>query len=87
MPIHEFRCNSCDHVFEVLVMQKDELAHIKCTRCQSPEVRKLMSASNMAVSDGIPGRVTSPSGMPNVQHHSCGSGSCSAIELPGHSKG
>lgn len=87
MPIHEFRCNSCDHVFEVLVMQKDELSNIKCTRCQSPEVQKLMSAANLSVSDSSPKRVTDSGGVPRVQHHSCASGSCSAIELPGHRKG
>ncbi len=85
MPIHEFRCTSCDYTFEQLIMNKEEMEAVRCPKCQSPEIDKLMSACNAA----IKGSSSTSSGKgagPSVQQHSCESGSCTAINLPGHAR-
>ncbi len=84
MPIHEFKCTSCDHMFEMLIMNKDEIEELRCPKCMSPEVEKLMSAANVSV--GPASVPASGSGEPSVQSHTCSSGSCTTFELPGHKK-
>jgi putative FmdB family regulatory protein len=84
MPIHEFECRSCDYKFELLIMTKDEIDSARCPKCQSPEVGKLMSAASVCVKGTASGRET-PHQSP-VQSHTCGSDSCTAINLPGHTK-
>ncbi len=86
MPIHEFRCQSCDYAFEILLMSKEEMKNLICPRCQSPEIEKLMSAVNIATGDGTPPSCGSSTAEPNIRHRTCGSGSCSTFELPGHKK-
>lgn len=49
MPIYEYICNDCQNEFEELVMSKDET--IFCPKCESKQVRKLMSAASFK-SDG-----------------------------------
>lgn len=93
MPLYEYSCASCKHVFEVLIMSASEADTVRCSRCQSPDVSKLMSAANFSgassASSTSPaqssGACTSCSSH-NVQSHSCGSGSCTSFELSGHKK-
>lgn len=85
MPIHEFRCTSCDYTFELLLMSRDEMEDVRCPRCQSPDIDKLMSAANVTAGDPASSGGTS-SAAPQAQHRSCGTGSCSTFELPGHKK-
>ena len=86
MPIHEFQCRSCDYVFELLLMSKKELEDVTCPKCQSPDVGKLMSAPNISVS-GSSKTVKGPSpDVPSVQTNRCKSGSCTQINLPGHTR-
>jgi putative FmdB family regulatory protein len=85
MPIHEFQCKSCGYVFEILSMSKEEMDDVRCAKCASPEVTKLMSASNISVSDTV--SKSNPSAQKSyVQHHQCQSGSCSHLNLAGHSR-
>lgn len=42
MPIYEFVCNKCKEEFEELVLKEKE--EVKCPKCNSTEVSKLMSA-------------------------------------------
>lgn len=42
MVIYEFICNNCGHEFEELV--KDKATSLSCPKCQSKEVKKLISA-------------------------------------------
>ena len=81
MPIHEFSCGSCGYEFELLIMNREELEAVRCPRCQSPECGRLMSAANV-VGGGGGSRAEGPS----VSHHSCESGSCSSLTLPGHKR-
>ncbi|QER41941.1 zinc ribbon domain-containing protein [Thermodesulfobacterium sp. TA1] len=41
MPIYEFKCEECGEVFEELVLGSTE--EIRCKKCKSPKVTKLMS--------------------------------------------
>ncbi len=83
MPIHEFQCRSCDYVFELLLMTKKEMGNVRCPKCQSPEVGKLMSAPNISVDSGS-GKASSS--RPSVQEYRCKSGSCTNINIPGYSR-
>jgi putative FmdB family regulatory protein len=44
MPIYEFRCRDCDHVFDELVMSSAVATEVRCARCKSAKVEKLLSA-------------------------------------------
>lgn len=84
MPIHEFRCLNCNYTFELLIMSKDEMDSVRCPKCQSPEVSKLMSAGNISVNEG-PSR-NNPQSHATKQTHICDSGTCTTINLPGYEK-
>jgi len=83
MPIHEFRCLNCDYIFELLIMSKNEMDSVLCPKCESSNVGKLMSVANVAV-DKRPSsasRRQSP-----VEHHTCDTGSCDTLNLPGYER-
>ncbi len=44
MPIYEYKCRKCGHKFEKLVFGEEK---IKCPKCQSGMVKKLISAPNI----------------------------------------
>ncbi len=51
MPIYEYQCNACGHVFDVLQkMSEDPLTY--CPECGKPELRKLLSAPNFRLKGG-----------------------------------
>ncbi|MGQ9813335.1 MAG: FmdB family zinc ribbon protein [Dissulfurimicrobium sp.] len=83
MPIHEFTCQSCNSVFELLLMSKAEIAEVRCPLCQSPDVQRLISASNVSVADGNR-RIGQLSPAKTIQQRTCGSNSCASFELRGH---
>jgi putative FmdB family regulatory protein len=60
MPIYEYCCKDCDHIFEQLVFQNDQTP-IHCPRCQGTHVTRLMSASSV-FSSGSLGRCAAPAG-------------------------
>lgn len=75
MPIYEFRCLSCGHVFELLKLKKeDEGLEMKCPKCGSREAEKVLSRMNVARAVG---------GKAKSTMKSCGSGSCTSFEIPG----
>jgi putative FmdB family regulatory protein len=45
MPIYEYQCGECGHVFDALQKMSDEPL-TDCPDCGQPELRKLMSAPN-----------------------------------------
>ena len=45
MPIYEYQCRSCEHVFDVLQKMNDDLLTY-CPECGEPELKKLLSAPN-----------------------------------------
>ncbi len=51
MPIYEYACKSCGHVFDVL--QKMGAAPlVNCPECGKPELKKLLSAPNFRLKGG-----------------------------------
>jgi len=42
MPIYEFKCESCEHQFETLVMKHDDA--VACPACAGDQLKKLISA-------------------------------------------
>ncbi len=43
MPIFEFRCKRCCNKFEELILKNSDLNDIKCPKCASKDVEKLIS--------------------------------------------
>ena len=83
MPIHEFRCLNCDYIFELLIMSKNEMDSVLCPKCESSNVGKLMSVANIAV-DKRPSNASRS--QPPVEHHTCDTGSCATLNLPGYER-
>jgi putative FmdB family regulatory protein len=79
MPIYEFKCLGCGHVFELLKLKKeDEGTEMKCPKCSSPEVERVLSSVSV---------ITASGGKKSKQTvKSCGSGSCTSFEIPGPKK-
>ena len=70
MPIYEYECGACGHIFEEIVFGSEEA--ITCPECQSSTIKKLMSSpaavnSNNDLSSSLSGVSSSAGG-------SCGSG-------------
>lgn len=42
MPIYDFKCNTCNSIFEKLI--KDTTAEVTCKDCESTDVGKVISA-------------------------------------------
>jgi putative FmdB family regulatory protein len=75
MPIYEFRCLGCGHVFELLKLKKEsEEATMRCPKCGSEEVERILSKVSAVISSGKKSTLTTKN---------CGSGSCSSFEIPG----
>ena len=77
MPIYEFRCTKCGHVFEILVKAGEENVEMACPACKSEEFERIMSCTNFAVSGGggKPG--------PSATTRTCSGGSCTSWDIPG----
>lgn len=82
MPIYEFKCLSCDEFFEILVMNSDDKKEMKCPKCNSPELERVVSSTNYAMA--------SSSSQENKgsykQERKCSSGSCTTYTVPGESR-
>ncbi len=67
MPIYEFTCKNCNTGFERFVLSSRSLHDVKCPRCGSKNIQKMMSSfsrgssfSSMGLSGG--GFGSAPSG-------------------------
>jgi len=81
MPIYEFKCLKCDHYIELLVMNHDEMIDLKCTRCNSKDLERIISTTNYQMGN------TSGSGKSasaHTQSRTCSSGTCKTYEIPGY---
>jgi len=68
MPIYEFKCRKCKHLFEVLFRSRDEKLSLACPECGSARTEKMISAFSGKIGN------TSAGGA------SCGS--CAATSCP-----
>ncbi len=87
MPIFEFRCLECGKDFEILVKNRDEEGQIKCKFCGG-KVERLMSIVNSIIKgEGVGSSSIQGEAKPRlVETHSCPTGTCSHLELPGYGK-
>lgn len=51
MPIYDFKCEKCGHVFSVLTSVR-ERDRVVCPQCQSAEVRQLISSCSVRTGGG-----------------------------------
>ncbi|MDP6437276.1 MAG: zinc ribbon domain-containing protein [Gammaproteobacteria bacterium] len=51
MPIYEYECRECGHVFDALQKMSDDPL-TACPDCGKPELRKLLSAPNFRLKGG-----------------------------------
>ena len=54
MPIHEFRCKSCGHVFEELLIRSTDKDELECPKCGTSRVDQLMSSFACGTSSRAP---------------------------------
>jgi putative FmdB family regulatory protein len=52
MPIYEFQCKKCGHVFEQLIFASDKTEAIVCPSCGANDPCKLMSSFSCSSSTG-----------------------------------
>ncbi|MGO0121662.1 FmdB family zinc ribbon protein [Desulfothermobacter acidiphilus] len=76
MPIFEFKCSECGHVFEKLFRDSNEEVTLQCPQCQSPHLERVISRVSYQM--GTRGKG------PKITTKSCGPGNtCATIEIPG----
>jgi putative FmdB family regulatory protein len=81
MPIYEFKCLKCEEFIELLVMNKDEEVELKCPKCKCEDLERVLSSTSYSMVDGS----VKSQGVKS-QTRTCGSGSCTTYEIPGHTK-
>lgn len=82
MPIYEFKCLKCQEYIEILLMgANDDQVKMKCTKCGSEELERILSSTNFNMA---PGGVAKQQA--STQTRTCSSGSCTTWNLPGHSR-
>jgi putative FmdB family regulatory protein len=81
MPIFEFKCNQCNECFEILIMKSDDPVEMRCPHCRSEEFERIMSCTSYSMAGGS----GAGDGI-KTESRTCSGGSCSTIELPGHSR-
>ncbi|HEY6106547.1 MAG TPA: zinc ribbon domain-containing protein [Anaeromyxobacteraceae bacterium] len=52
MPIHEYSCSQCDRTFEELIIRRSDEGEVKCPKCGSRRVGRLMSRPAAARTGG-----------------------------------
>jgi putative FmdB family regulatory protein len=52
MPIYEYQCGRCDHVFEELVLRVADEAELVCPACKEPQPQRILSASAISSRGG-----------------------------------
>ncbi len=52
MPIYEYRCRSCEHEFEELLLRAADAAEVVCPRCAAEKPERVLSASAAVVAGG-----------------------------------
>ncbi|MBN1982743.1 MAG: zinc ribbon domain-containing protein [Chitinivibrionales bacterium] len=72
MPIYEYQCKSCHHIFEELVSKISNETR-PCPSCSSPDTEKLMSAAGINTRGKEPACAST---CPSVGASCCSGGSC-----------
>jgi putative FmdB family regulatory protein len=83
MPIFEFKCSDCEEFSEFLFMKSGEEQEMKCPKCGSFALERVVSVTNFSMSGSGSGNKAKVS----KQERNCSSGSCSTYTIPGESRG
>ncbi|MCD6385759.1 zinc ribbon domain-containing protein [Candidatus Sumerlaeota bacterium] len=59
MPIYEYRCKECNHRFEDLIRNESEAHSVKCPKCGSKSIEKLMSSAGIQMNSSSSGGASS----------------------------
>lgn len=62
MPIYEYKCSDCETVFEILTTSEHRDNEVRCQKCQSSRVAKLLSASAIHKGSSLPGLASATPG-------------------------
>ena len=81
MPIYEFKCLKCEEFIEVLFKTPDDKIELKCPSCESEDLERVLSTTSYSMSDG-----SGKSQGVKSQTRTCGTGSCTTYEVPGHTR-
>ncbi|MFC1798956.1 zinc ribbon domain-containing protein [Thermodesulfobacteriota bacterium] len=79
MPLYEFKCLKCEEFFELLIMNKNEEAEMRCPGCKSEDFERVLSSTNYSM--GNSGKSKGAS----AQTRTCSGGSCTTYDIPGPS--
>ncbi|MBC2714005.1 MAG: zinc ribbon domain-containing protein [Desulfobacteraceae bacterium] len=84
MPIYEFQCADCGAKKEILFRNSDEKVEMKCDKCGSENLQRVLSSTNFSISGGGPS-FGSDTGAPSAtaSSHNCSGGSCTTYDIPG----
>ncbi len=53
MPLYEFECNKCEHIFDkILTIKEMEIVKLECPKCASDDIKKLISSGGIKVGLG-----------------------------------
>jgi len=78
MPIFEFRCADCGHVFEKLYLSLDENVDFNYPECGCQTLDRVLSQTNYVMGAGPGGA------KPKLTEKSCSGGNkCFTLDLPG----
>ncbi len=81
MPIFEFKCLDCEHVFEKLFINSDEEINLFCPECKSQTLQRVVSRTNYAVGCGANEKKA------ELTTKTCGGqNQCMTLNLPGHTR-
>ncbi len=62
MPIYEYKCAACGHIFEILTTSGNKEKDVHCRNCQSDNVGKILSAGSFRRGSGTVLPVAAPAG-------------------------
>ena len=75
MPVYEYQCTGCDHVFEELVSSSGTTT-VACPSCTSTDLEKLLSRFQRTRGGGDMPAATSSAGAPAPRAGGCCGGGC-----------
>ncbi|MDY6793441.1 MAG: zinc ribbon domain-containing protein [Thermodesulfobacteriota bacterium] len=78
MPIYEFKCLKCQEFFELLIINDDDEAELRCPKCNSEEFERVLSVTNFAT-----GSDTGANQGPTATTRTCSTGTCTTYDIPG----
>jgi putative FmdB family regulatory protein len=83
MPIYEFKCLECGELVELLVLNKDEEIEMKCNKCNSQDLERVLSTTTFITgNNNCEKRETGVC----TETKTCGSGTCHTYDVQGPSR-